>query len=263
MRKTILATDQYYHLYNRGVDKREVFLGTGYYSRFLSLIQHYLQFDYPYSLLILQLKRAKSPEEKHFILANLNATRRIKAPLEIIAFCLMPNHYHLTVKQLVENGISNFMHRIGTGFTNYFNLRLERSGRLFEGPFKAKLVETDEQLLHLSRYQHINPQKLDNAYHNLQNLIEYPWSSLAIYADPESSKGRLNFVNPGPILDFFKNREDYLNFVEAEIDNFEAVRLHEITVDDDFGWFSKFRALEKKQRQDLIELYLEASLKHL
>lgn len=239
-----------------------MFLSPGFYSRFTSLLQHYLQFDYPYSLLVMLLERAKSPEERRLILANLE-TKRIRPPLEIITFCLMPNHFHLTVRQLVENGISNFMHRIGTGFTNYFNLRLERTGRLFEGPFKAKLVETDEQLLHLTRYQHINPQNLDDSYHNLQNLIEYPWSSLAVYAGCERNKGRLAFVNPNPILDFFKTRGEYLNFVETEIDEFEAVRLHKIAVDDDFGWFSKFRTLEKEQRRELIERYLEASLKDL
>lgn len=246
MRKVIFVNNHFYHIYNRGVDKRNVFLSSGYYSRFLSLLKHYLQFDYPYSLLMQQLERAKSPEEKQLVLANLE-TKRIDPLLEIIVFCLMPNHFHLTVKQLAENGISNFMHRVGTGFTNYFNLRQNRAGRLFEGTFKAKLVEAEEQLLHLSRYQHINPRTLDDTYRDIRNLINYPWSSLSTYLNTKHTKRDFAFVNPAPVLASFKGSSEYLEFVKAEIDDFEPLRLNEIAIDDDFGWFTKFRTLAKKR----------------
>jgi len=137
-----------------------------------------LQYDYPFSFLKRRLKRARSPEEKQKIFLHLE-TRKIKPPVEIIAFCLMPNHYHLTLKQLTLKGISTFMHKLGTSFTNYFNIRQKRSGRLFETTFKAVIVDSEEQLLHLSRYQHLNPRKLN--LKTSKQLINYPWSSLATY----------------------------------------------------------------------------------
>lgn len=260
MRKVVLATDCFYHVYNRGVDKRTIFLSQGFYSRFLSLLQHCLQFDYPYSLLMQQLEKAKSPEVKQLILANLE-TKRIAPPLEIIAFCLMPNHFHFTVKQVTEDGISDFMHRVGTGFTNYFNLRENRSGRLFEGTFKAKLIKTEEQLLHLTHYQHINPRSLGGAYHDIRNLINYPWSSLSTYLSTKRTKSDFAFVNPKLVLASFKGPQEYLKFVKAGVDDFEPLRLDEIAIDDDFGWFSKFRALDKERRQNLLNRYLTASLR--
>ncbi len=249
MRKVTLATDSIYHIYNRGVEKRNVFLDRGYYSRFTSLLKHYLNYDYPYSLVARSLKRAKSKEKKQKIFQRLE-TKRAEPPVEIISFCLMPNHYHLALNQLLEGGISNFMHRLGTSYTNYFNIRQERSGVLFEGAFKAVLVESEEQLLHLTRYQHINPHSLDLTP---KELVNYPWSSLPAYL----GKKRPSFVNPKTVLSAFKDPKSYLDFVLAEISGSETFHLQDIAIDDDFGWFAKFRAFEKEQREQLRQRYLE------
>lgn len=250
MRKVPLATDCLYHIYNRGVDKREIFLNSGYYRRFLSILRHHLNYNYPYSLLQRSLKEAKSAKEKQEILRRIE-TKRIEPPVEIISFCLMPNHYHLTFKQLVENGISNFMHRIGTAYTGYFNIRQERPGRLFETSFKAVRVESEEQLLHLSRYQHLNPLALNPTP---KELLEHPWSSLPAYL----GKKRLPFVKPEMVMSAFKKPRSYLDFVLAEIDDFEPLRLEGVAIDDDFGWFTKFREREKEYKNHLRERYLEA-----
>lgn len=250
MRKVILATGHLYHIYNRGVDKREIFSDYSYYSRFISTLKHYLKYNYPYSLLKRRLENARSPSEKQSILLQLE-TRRVKSPVEIVSFCLMPNHYHLTLKQSIKNGISKFMHRIGIAYTTYFNIRKDRTGRLFEAAYKAVMIDSDEQLFHLTRYQHINPHSLDLA--TPKELIEYPWSSLSTYL----GGGQFPFIKPKIVMSAFRSPEEYLNFVSAEIDEFEPLRLQGIALDDDFGWFAKFRALKKDRREQLRNHYLE------
>lgn len=249
MRKTRLATHCIYHIYNRGVEKREIFSDSGYYSRFISTLEHCLEYDYPYSLLSRRLEKAQSSQEKQDILLQLEA-RKIESPVEVISLCLIPNHYHLTLKQLVENGITSFMHRIGTAYTNYFNIYQERTGRLFETTFKAVPVESKEQLLHLTRYQHINPRTLGLG--TARELMDYPWSSLSTYLGEK----QLPFINPEIVLSSFKTPKDYLEFVLAEVDGFEPLRLQETAIDDDFNWFADFRALKKARQEQLRNHYL-------
>ena len=176
--------------------------------------------------------------------------KRIEPMVEIISLCLMPNHYHLTLKQLRENGVSIFMHRIGTSYTGYFNIRQERSGRLFETSFKAVRVESEEQLIHLSRYQHINPHSLDLTP---KELVNYSWSSLPAYL----GKKEPSFVNPEMVLSAFKKTESYLKFVLGEIAESETFHIQDVAIDDDFGWFAKLKAFEKDRREQLRQRYME------
>ena len=250
MRKVILSIDHAYHIYNRGVEKRKIFLDLNDYSRFISILKHYIDYDYPYSLLKSRLKQAKSSEKKQKVLLQLE-TRRINPLVEIFSFCVMPNHYHLTLKQLVKNGISGFMHRIGTAYTRYFNIRQNRSGRLFEGSFKAVRIDSDEQLIHLSRYQHLNPQSLDIT--KSKGLVNYPWSSLSTYLGDK----KFSFIKPEIVLSAFRNSKSYLNFVLGKVDKFETLRLEKTAIDDDFGWFTNFRALKKDRQERLRHLYIE------
>lgn len=250
MREVTLTTDCVYHVYNRGVEKRKIFLGSDYYSRFISLLKHSLSYKYPYSLVLRSLKGAKSKERKQEIFQRLEA-KRVEPFVEIVSFCLMPNHYHLTLKQLSSKGISNFMHRIGTAYTKYFNILQDRSGRLFESTFKAVLVESEEQLIHLSRYQHINPHSLDLTP---KELVNYSWSSLPAYL----GKKEPSFVNPEMVLSAFKDSESYLNFVLAEIRGSETFHVQDIAIDDDFGWFTRLNTMEKERKEQLRNRYLKA-----
>lgn len=251
MRKTILASGGIYHIYNRGVEKRDIFLAPGYYSRFTTISKHYLRYDYPYSLLKRRLQRAASPQTKKDVFTLLE-TRRIEPPVEVISFVLMPNHYHLTLKQLTENGITQFMHRLGTAYTGYFNIRQERSGRLFESSFKAVRVESEEQLIHLTRYQHLNPHGLGLT--TTKELVNYPWSSLSSYL----GERKFDFVSPEAALSHFGSGEEYLKFISSEVDEFEPMLLDEVAIDDDFGWFEKFRALQKEIQKQFQKRYLKA-----
>ncbi len=250
MRKTIFATGKIYHIYNRGVEKRKIFLGPSYYSRFITVLKHTLNYDYPYSILKRNLEETTSEEAKALILADLE-TRRIEQPTDIFSLCLMPNHIHLTLMQLVKDGITQLMHRLGTAYTMYFNKREKRTGRLFEGSFKAVLVETEPQLIHLTRYQHINPTSLD--LKSKEELINYPWSSLSTYLGDK----RFDFVKPKPVINMFKDPEEYIEFVMAEVDKFEPLRLHKVAIDDDFGWFEGYRNLEEERKKYLQEEYMK------
>lgn len=252
VRRTRLIINQSYHLYNRGVDKRTIFPNPSYYSRFLSTLKHSLNFDYPFSSLINRLKKATTAGKKASILKEMEGYR-INPPLEIVSFCLMPNHYHLAVKQLTEEGISKFVHKIATGYTRYFNIRNERSGRLFETTYKAKLIESEEQLIHLSRYHHLNPQKIA---HTKEELTNYPWSSFRYYLNDRTH----SFINSEPVLSHFTGPQEYVDFVFAQVDEFETFRIGNLAIDDDLGWFEGFRKLEEDRQSDLKEKYLKATI---
>lgn len=160
------ANEHYYHIYNRGVAKQKIFHNTQDYQHFLDTLSFYLEKNPESKFSALPFKKRRK-----FLSAN------VKKPLvEILAYCLMPNHFHLIVKQLLDGGITTFMRRSLNSYTRAYNTRYNRVGTIFQGRFSAVLVENDEQLLHLSRYIHLNPfvAKITNEPKN------YLWSSYNI-----------------------------------------------------------------------------------
>lgn len=127
-----------------------------------------------------------------------------KKNIEIICFCLMPNHFHLLVKQLVDGGITEFVSKLSNSYTKYFNIKRSRVGYLLQGEFKSVLIETNEQLLHLSRYIHLNPLVSDLT----NNLKRYLWSSYPEYLELTSKQ----ICTKEVILDQFRSKKDYENF---------------------------------------------------
>lgn len=127
--------------------------------------------------------------------------------VEIIAFCLMENHFHFLLKQLKDNGIVKFMAKFTNSYTKYFNTKHKRVGPLFQGIFKAVYVENDEQFLHLSRYIHLNP--VTGFVIESSRLKDYQWSSYPDYMGLSES----GMVNTSEILGFFKSSTDYEQFV--------------------------------------------------
>ena len=184
MKRPQFIEEQVYHIYNRGVEKRKIFLHEKDYLRFVANL--------------CEFNSATPVSNPHRQLFEVRLQTKSTDPLiEILSFCLMPNHYHLMVRQKTENGITEFMRKLGTGYTNYFNLKYTRVGPLFQGKFKAILLEQEGHLTHLPHYIHLNPldltmpewreQKVRDPRQALKTLAAYRWSSLSDYL------GRKNF----------------------------------------------------------------------
>ena len=215
-RKTKFANGEYYHVYNRGTDKRDVFLDDADYLRFLLCLREFNCIEPIGSLY------EKSLRDKN---ANGGSTSTVeiepqKALVEIVCYCLNSNHYHFILKQVAENGISKFIQKVGTGYTMFFNKKNERSGSLFQGRFKSIYIDSNEYLLYLSVY--VNGNHFIHAYDKVLE-VEPPiggstsefsvdgwkYSSLPDYA--EKRNGTL--CNKSIILEQFSNAKDYLDFV--------------------------------------------------
>jgi putative transposase len=148
----IYISDSYYHIYNRGANKQDIFLEPQDYAVFLNLLKRYLR---------------RQPEKD-------NKGREYESfydILELLAFCLMPNHFHLFVYQHRPDAITQLLRGVATSYTGYFNKKYKRTGPLFGDRFKASLINDDDYLLHITRYIHLNA----------ANYKKYEWSSLPYY----------------------------------------------------------------------------------
>ena len=153
----IYVPNSYYHIYNRGVEKRVIFQDEQDYSVFLSYLKIYLTQKDEKSLHAILNSNKSSPKDKDQSLKQLRL-KNYSSDLELLCYALLPNHFHLLVRQ---KGIvlNNFTNSLGTRYAMYFNRKYKRKGVLFQDVYKAVLIESDEQLLHLSRYIHLNPTK--------------------------------------------------------------------------------------------------------
>ena len=206
----------FYHVYNRGVEKRIIFQDELDYKMFLSYLKNYLL----------------SPD------VNQNQTRPQRKPhlhdkIQLISYCLMPNHFHLLIKQLSDKkAIIRFMRSLANAYTSYFNRRNERVGHLFQGKYKAVLISEEPYLLHLTRYIHTNPYDLSHTFRS--DLIRYPYSSYADYL----GKRKTDWLHPEEILGFFKTSQrtsfkdtlSYQSFVEDYTKDSKQV-LQELTIE--------------------------------
>lgn len=201
-RKNILVKDQVYHVFNRGVAGLPIFLGSKGYHRFLDLVAYYRFIDVPtsYSYFL------KLPLEQR--LATQKELAKSDVQVEILAFCLMPNHFHFLLKQKTETGTTALISKIQNGYAKYHNTKNGRTGPLFQPMFKAVLIETDEQLLHVSRYIHLNPST--GYLVEIKNLTAHPWSSLNQYLGEFPG---YPFVKNDLVISLFKDESKYKDFV--------------------------------------------------
>lgn len=203
------APDEFYHIYNRGTEKRNIFMSRSDRDRFLALL-YFANQDGPADLK-LQGSTLLGIVEK-----------RTGAPIvEIVAYCLMPNHFHLLARELEEGGISKFMQKLTTGYTMYFNKKHERNGSLFQGRFKATHVSDDRYLRYLISYIHLNPVKLiepkwketgiTNKVRAERYLEEYPQSSYLDYLGKERPEGMI--LSHEALPEYFSSGADFKTFV--------------------------------------------------
>ena len=141
MRKIKLAKGEIYHIFNRGVDKRKIFLDQKDINRFFQSMVAFNYIEPVGSLFEQSFKKEKT---------------KSKPLVRFIAYCLLPNHFHFIFEQLEEEGISKFMKRLSGGYSWYFNKKYKRSGALFQGVFKANHIDSNEYLLHASVYVNLN-----------------------------------------------------------------------------------------------------------
>ena len=225
MREIQFIKNNFYHIYNRGVEKRSIFQCDNDKWRFLQGLFLFND-EKGTSNLLWQLEKKRGAVTfgvlKKFV-ANQGDKRDFL--VNIVADCLMPNHFHLILEETKENGISRFMQRLGVGYTKYFNRKYDRVGSLFQGPFKAVPIENDNYLQYLLVYINvINPAELvehssENPVERLKNSIEfaenYPWSTHQEYLGTRKSL-LINKSLPGK---FFANPEDYKKFADGILEN--------------------------------------------
>lgn len=227
MRKPQFAENQIYHVYNRGVEKRKIFLDKKDYSRFV----HDL-FEFNDEDLVLNVAYYFNPRSQKVESQSIKQERKPRKLLvEILIFTLMPNHFHLLLRQKKENGIVKFMHKLGTGYTNYFNKKYERVGSLFQGRFKAVLVSEEAHFLYLPFYIHTNPLEILNYGSStpIDDLANYKWSSFPDYI---GKKNLPSITSREFLLEFWggekgykKATEEWLKEKEANVESIQEVAI--------------------------------------
>jgi REP element-mobilizing transposase RayT len=167
--------DSSYHVYNRGVEYRQLFMDGYDYRRFM-----------------IQLRK---------LLENHSS-------VTLLAFCLMPNHFHLMLHQAEKGGMSSLMQSLGAGYTRYFNARYHRVGPLLQGKYKARIVIGDKDIMDTSAYIHLNPERAGLGWR------QHDYSSVRAYITPAPADG---FLDPWPVLQLFDYPSDYSRFLSTRL----------------------------------------------
>ncbi len=228
MRKLKFVNNSIYHICNRGVEKREVFLDDKDYYRFIHDIYEFND-----------EKPAENTYYRNLYETGTQRSQRSRSLLvEILAFCLMPNHFHLLLKQLIDGGVSIFMNKLG-GYSTYFNQKYERVGSLFQGRFRAVRIERQEHFIYIPYYIHLNaldliePEwrkgKIKDFNKTVDFLNSYRWSS---YLDYTGKKNFPSIIQKNLLLDSFGSQENYrketlewLKNITSNVENIKSLIL--------------------------------------
>lgn len=217
-RNYVFSIGEYYHVYNRGTDKRKIFLNKKDYERF--------------QFLLYICNNTKPIIVRDYIgLTSADKFNLLKEGtlVDIGAYCLMPNHFHLLLKEKVEGGISLFMQKLMTGYTMYFNTANDRTGTLFEGSFKARHADEDRYLEYLYAYIHLNPIKLiepewkergiQNETKGKEFLMSYRYSSYLDFININRAEN--NLLSRKAFPGYFQTESSFDNFISGWMENNE------------------------------------------
>ncbi len=206
-RKLQFAVGEYYHVYSRGVEKRNIFRSDSDRTRFVKLL-----------FLANNTNQFIFRDVEYLSLKDIDRGDGIVA---IGAYCLMPNHFHILVKQITENGLSIFMQKLTTGYSMYFNRKHDRVGPLFQSRFKAEHVKEDSYLKYLFAYIHLNPIKLiepkwredgiNDTQRAKQFLKDYKYSSYQDYTNNDREEALILSKNEFP--EYFESMINHADFV--------------------------------------------------
>ena len=208
--RRVFIPGYYYHIYNRGANKKRIFKDAQDYETFIEILSYYLNYPNGKPRSVLQLLKVPN---------LINANNTVKTSINLTAYCLMSNHFHFIIKQVdspaAENGITNLMRRLTITYALYAKSKYSRSGTLFESKYKNILVRSEQQLVHLSKYIHRNPIEILKGSEPLESykyssypayigLISHPsWliskNILAYFAKTEPGKSYKNFVEEIPL----------------------------------------------------------------
>lgn len=219
-RNFTFAPGEYYHLYNRGTDKRIVFLDKADHERFISLL--YLCNS---GIPIHRSDHAKASLDDIFLIPKETTL------VDIGAYCLMPNHFHLLVREHSDGGLSMFMQKLMTAYTMYFNKRHERRGTLFEGSFRAQHVDEDGYLKYLFAYIHLNPigiiesgwkeHRIKNRKAAEKHIHDYAYSSFIDYSQPEAPRRASAILNTIAFPEYFETPKAFSEYITDWISGIE------------------------------------------
>lgn len=233
MNKPQFVEGQIYHIYNRGVEKRNIFSAKTDYLRFIHDLFEFND-EEPVFNVVYYFDRKTMEVQSQYI----NKERKPRKLLvEILAFVLMPNHFHLLLQQKREKGIIRFMQKLGTGYAMYFNKKYERVGGLFQGRYKAVRVEEERHFTYLPFYIHANPLKLYRGSTSIDRLMrflkDYRWSSFADYVGKENFP---SVTSRGFLLDYFGGEKEFWketrSLLQSRTEVFEEIQ--KVRLDNDF-----------------------------
>jgi putative transposase len=207
MRYENFAENEYFHVFGRGSKKERIFIDDHDKARFIFLITH---FQSPIRIYNVGWYTNSFLKKGSFSTGEDKVREMLKKrSVELVAFALMPNHFHLLVRNMEEGVLSAYMHRVLTAYSKYFNTKYNKKGHVFDGPFRAVHTKNNTQLLHLSAYIHKNPKEI-RGWEN--NYGEYPYSS---YQDYIGSNRWGGFLSTEIVLKQFKDQSKYKEFVET------------------------------------------------
>ncbi len=216
LRRDPFVTGEYYHLWNRGIDKRNIFKSKTDYERFMMLLYIANNED------VLKLDNLINILQKGY--EEIIVTKKGKPLVSIGAWCLMTNHFHLVIRQEVDGGITKFMRKVGTGYSMFFNIKYQRQGALFGGPFKSKCIKTDDNYMRqLFAYVHLNPleinfpnweKEIKGSPSGMKDFLEsYRYSSYQEYLGIERIEKSILAKESFP--DYFGDTDSFKEFVEG------------------------------------------------
>lgn len=225
--------DCFYHVYNRGVNKRKIFKDKQDYAVFLSYLKEYLSVRDNEKLMEILADPASTQAEKSDA-RKLLGLNNFFGRIELLAYCLMPNHFHFLIKQKDKQAMELIMRSLMTRYTMYFNRRYGRVGTLFQSSYKAVLVETDAQLLNLTRYIHRNPHPgmiLKGV--SLNDLTSQPSSYLNYLKRINQEWVKPNFILQNFSESGFNSYQEFVESYDSDSEHETAIITSKLTIDDE------------------------------
>lgn len=217
MRKVPLVTGEYYHVFNRGIDRRQIVQSNADVERLLLSISEFNTKNPIGS--IFERSHARTKIGVFGDLVSKGAPSEVL--VDVVCYCLLPNHYHIVMRQTHDKGIQKFMHRLGLGYTMYFNEKYRRSGSLFQGTYKANHIDSHEYLLNVSAYVNLN-----NSVHKKwpvdSPLIRSSWNE---YQDTGGEyPTKTPKIQKDIVLDSFKHSSEYAKFASDVVASIREIR---------------------------------------